>query len=208
MEFSHCLFIMLAPKTWVVLAISVFVSLTLADLHVTRISTTQMLPHKTMIRKRGMLESVLAGGEFGGKHSQSQASPTSSSTSSNASSTASSSASSSASSTSSSDKHYKGEGTHYQPGLGACGAHSDSSDMVVALSHSKYDAKNNGNPNKNPYCGKKVKVEYENKSVEVKVVDRCEACAENDLDFSPTAFKKLAPLGKGRLKNLKWKFMD
>ena len=47
-----------------------------------------------------------------------------------------------------------------------------------------------------------------NGNVEVKVVDRCPGCSENDLDLSPTAFKKLAPLGKGRLKQVKWKMID
>jgi len=81
--------------------------------------------------------------------------------------------------------------------------------MVVAVSHSKYDAKaKSQNPNENPFCGKKVKVTYEGKSIEVKVVDRCPGCSENDLDLSPSAFKKLAPLGKGRLKQVKWKMID
>ena len=81
--------------------------------------------------------------------------------------------------------------------------------MVVAVSHSKYDAKaKSQNPNENPLCGKKIKVTYEGKSIEVKVVDRCPGCSENDLDLSPSAFKKLAPLAKGRLKQVKWKMID
>ena len=81
--------------------------------------------------------------------------------------------------------------------------------MVVALPHSLFDSKMGGsNPNNNPLCGKKVKASFDDKSIEVKVVDRCPGCDENDLDLSPTAFQKLAPLDKGRLKNMKWHFLD
>ena len=47
----------------------------------------------------------------------------------------------------------------------------------------------------------------EGKSVTVTVVDRCVGCARNDLDFTPTAFQKLAPLGIGRISGVKWSFV-
>lgn len=102
---------------------------------------------------------------------------------------------------------HTGEGTYYEPGLGSCGKTSGASDMIVAISHSMYDKKANyGNPNKNPYCGRRIKASYEGKSVEVTVVDRCTGCQFGDLDFSPAAFKKLASTDNGRLKHVKWSF--
>ena len=169
----------------------------------------QMTPHKTMIRRRGLIfpdpVSSSSTSQDGPTSTVSSSSPQSSSApSSTGSSTSSSSGSSSGS------VHVRnGDATHYQPGLGSCGEQSDSSEMVVALPHSLFDSKMGGsNPNNNPLCGKKVKASFDDKSIEVKVVDRCPGCGENDLDLSPTAFQKLAPLGKGRLKNMKWHFLD
>jgi Lytic transglycolase len=42
------------------------------------------------------------------------------------------------------------------------------------------------------------------KSVNVKVVDRCTACDETSLDFSPAAFEKLANQDVGRLYGMTW----
>lgn len=170
---------------------------------------TPVNPHRGMIRRRGWIKSALGGGEFGSTGSPAPTATQSQTTSRTHATTHKPSSSSSSSSDSGQGKEYMGEATHYQPGLGSCGTKNDASEMVVAVSHSKYDAKANGqNPNDNPYCGKKLKVSYQGKSIEVKVVDRCPGCGENDLDLSPTAFKKLAPLGKGRLNELKWKMMD
>ncbi|CCU97831.1 unnamed protein product [Malassezia sympodialis ATCC 42132] len=99
--------------------------------------------------------------------------------------------------------------TTAMPGLGSCGKKNSESDMIVAISHSMYDKKkDSNNPNTSPYCGRKIKASYKDKSVEVTVVDRCTGCQFSDLDFSPAAFKKLASMGEGRLKNVKWSFMD
>ena len=104
---------------------------------------------------------------------------------------------------------HNGDGTYYQPGLGSCGKKNSESDMIVAISHSMYDKKkDSNNPNTSPYCGRKIKASYKDKSVEVTVVDRCTGCQFSDLDFSPAAFKKLASMGEGRLKTVKWSFMD
>lgn len=40
----------------------------------------------------------------------------------------------------------------------------------------------------------------QDKSVAVTVVDRCQGCAEGDVDLSPTAFSKLANQDLGRIK--------
>ncbi|WFD19465.1 Lytic transglycosylase [Malassezia caprae] len=104
---------------------------------------------------------------------------------------------------------HSGDGTYYEPGLGSCGKTNSGSDMIVAISHSMYDKKaNSDNPNTSPYCGRRIKASYEGKSVVVTVVDRCTGCQFSDLDFSPAAFKKLASMDKGRLKQVKWSFMD
>lgn len=106
------------------------------------------------------------------------------------------------------DKH-TGQGTYYTPGLGSCGKSHSSSDMIVAVSHEMYDSKaKGGDPNSNPLCGKEIEAQYGSRKVHVKVVDRCTGCKGHDLDFSPAAFKKLSSMGKGRLHNLKWKFVD
>ena len=40
----------------------------------------------------------------------------------------------------------------------------------------------------------------------VTITDRCEACKEWDLDFSPSAFDKLASESVGRLHGVTWHF--
>ena len=202
--------IMFAPKVWAAVLLAAVLALTLAT-EVSSGHSTMPTPgsHHGMIRRRGLIESILRGGEFGSTDTPAPTTTRSTSTSRTHSATHKPSSSSSSSSDSGQGKTYEGEATHYQPGLGSCGDNSDASEMVVAVSHSKYDAKaKSQNPNENPFCGKKVKVTYEGKSIEVKVVDRCPGCSENDLDLSPSAFKKLAPLGKGRLKQVKWKMID
>ena len=202
--------IMFAPKVWTTVLLAAVLALTLAT-EVSSGHSTMPAPgsHHGMIRRRGLIESILRGGEFGSTDTPAPTTTQSPSTSRTHTQTHKPSSSSSSSSDSGRGKTYEGEVTHYQPGLGSCGDNNDASEMVVAVSHSKYDAKaKSQNPNENPLCGKKVKVTYEGKSIEVKLVDRCPGCSENDLDLSPTAFKKLAPLGKGRLKQVKWKMID
>lgn len=127
-------------------------------------------------------------------------------------SSSSSSASASASASGSSpggDSDHSGEGTYYQPGMGACGKSSSSSDKIVAVAHSMFDQyAAGGNPNANKVCGKKIKATYQGKSTTVTVVDRCTGCSSNDLDFSPAAFKELASTSKGRLSGVKWSFVN
>ncbi|KAI5949870.1 DAG7 [Candida jiufengensis] len=102
---------------------------------------------------------------------------------------------------------FSGEGTFYSPGLGACGSYHSDSDYIIAISHELYDSHNvGGNPNNNPLCNKKIRASYNGKSVDVTVVDRCEACAYNDLDFSPTAFSQLADQSLGRI-DITWEWL-
>ncbi|KAL8372286.1 hypothetical protein RB595_001869 [Gaeumannomyces hyphopodioides] len=103
--------------------------------------------------------------------------------------------------------HANAELTHYEPGMGACGVNSGAGELVAAMPHGLFDAKTpGGNPNKNPLCGKKLKVKGPGGKGEVVVVvvDRCPACKGNSLDLSPPAFAALADLGVGRIKGASW----
>ncbi|TCD68699.1 hypothetical protein EIP91_009983 [Steccherinum ochraceum] len=99
-----------------------------------------------------------------------------------------------------------GEATYYATGLGACGGVSHNTDFIVAVSLPIFNGFPGAgkNSNKNPICGKKLTAHYQGKDVTVTVVDSCPGCAKNDIDLSPSAFEKLAPLGKGRLSGVKW----
>mmetsp|Transcript_1874 Transcript_1874/g.1844 ORF Transcript_1874/g.1844 Transcript_1874/m.1844 type:complete len:230 (+) Transcript_1874:130-819(+) len=103
---------------------------------------------------------------------------------------------------------HSGEGTFYSTGLGACGKTNQDTDYIVAVSHILYEENQvNGNSNDNSLCGKKIKATYEGNSVEVTVVDSCEGCSENDLDFSPSAFSQLADQSLGRI-DITWEWVN
>ncbi|KAF8997412.1 RlpA-like double-psi beta-barrel-protein domain-containing protein-containing protein [Cyathus striatus] len=100
-----------------------------------------------------------------------------------------------------------GDATYYDAGLGACGITNTNADYIVAVSTKYFDTfpgYQGGNPNKNPLCGKNIRATYQGKSVTVKVTDRCGGCAYGDIDLTPTAFSKLAPLSVGRLHGVTW----
>ncbi|KAL8770114.1 MAG: hypothetical protein Q9209_004152 [Squamulea sp. 1 TL-2023] len=101
---------------------------------------------------------------------------------------------------------YKGDMTHYTPGLGSCG-HFDAPSAgrdVVALSR---EMMNNGpNPNTNPKCGSKITI-Y-NPTTKTKhtatIVDTCWACKKEDIDVNVELFYKVAPKGDGRVHGIMW----
>ncbi|KAH6917310.1 riboflavin aldehyde-forming enzyme [Coprinopsis sp. MPI-PUGE-AT-0042] len=100
-----------------------------------------------------------------------------------------------------------GEGTYYDTGLGACGETNNDGDYIAAVSHELFDnfpGYGRVNPNLNPMCGRSVTVSYQGRSITVRLVDRCTACKLTDLDFSPAAFKDLAPNGDGRIHGMTW----
>lgn len=100
-----------------------------------------------------------------------------------------------------------GEGTYYDAGLGACGEVNTNNDYIAAVSHllfDNYPGYNRVNPNNNPMCGRSVTVNFQGRSIKVRLTDRCAACAVTDLDFTPTAFKDLAPNGDGRIRGITW----
>lgn len=103
-----------------------------------------------------------------------------------------------------------GDGTFFDTGLGACGQTTSNTDLIAAVSMELYDSfpgYSGGNPNNNPICGKKVKANYNGKSVIVTVVDRCVGCACGALDFSPAAFEQLADFDEGRIHGVTWSFV-
>lgn len=110
---------------------------------------------------------------------------------------------------SSSGDTYTGQATYYGTGLGSCGITSKDTDYIAAVSQLLYDGFDGytgGNPNNNPVCGKKIKANYQGKTVTVTVVDRCVGCAKYDLDFSPSAFTQIADQALGRLSGMTWSF--
>ncbi|KAF5343420.1 hypothetical protein D9758_011839 [Tetrapyrgos nigripes] len=91
------------------------------------------------------------------------------------------------------------QATWYQPNgeLGACGAPSQNSDLVVALPASKYDGGDN--------CWRHIGIHYEGKYVDATVVDMCPGCDDNHIDISEGTFEKLADLGDGIIK-ITWEY--
>jgi len=66
--------------------------------------------------------------------------------------------------------------------------------MIVAV---------NGKQFEKSMCKKKMKVEYNSKSITVMVADKCSSCESGLIDLSLHAFLKLAPKKKGEIK-VKW----
>ncbi|KAI7474518.1 hypothetical protein KC357_g5162 [Hortaea werneckii] len=113
---------------------------------------------------------------------------------------------------------FTGDLTYYQPGLGACGVTSTEDDFIVALSHILFDAAGSstdagGNSNENPLCGRMLRATRYNeeagaqRSVDLRVVDRCTGCEVDDLDTSLKAFEKLAPSASGRV-DVSWAWLQ
>ncbi|GAA5796358.1 hypothetical protein EDC94DRAFT_622602 [Helicostylum pulchrum] len=83
-----------------------------------------------------------------------------------------------------------GKATYYdvEAGVGSCGIQSSNSDHVVAVNHGQMD--NGANPNKNPKCNQKVKINGPNgKDIEADVVDTCPGCSHGCLDMSASLFE-------------------
>ncbi|KAJ7155636.1 plant expansin [Mycena filopes] len=103
-----------------------------------------------------------------------------------------------------------GDGTFFEPGLGACGIQNTAQDAIVAVGHGVFDTFPGAtpNPNLNPICGKQIQATFGGKSIIVTVEDRCAGCAgAADLDFSPSAFAQLADPSVGRIHGVEWVFL-
>ncbi|KAF8994921.1 RlpA-like double-psi beta-barrel-protein domain-containing protein-containing protein, partial [Cyathus striatus] len=88
--------------------------------------------------------------------------------------------------------------TNYYTGLGNCGAWSQDSDFIVALSTAEY---NNG-----AHCWQHIQVHYQGKTIDATVVDSCPGCSQYSIDLSPAAFSALAPLDAGRIQ-VDWNYV-
>lgn len=98
--------------------------------------------------------------------------------------------------------------------LGNCGAQSQDSDFIVALSTAEY---NNG-----AHCWQHIKVSCRSqpscnknslihlgyldggKTIDATVVDSCPGCSQYSIDLSPGAFQALASLDAGRIPVTWW----
>ncbi|KFA79743.1 hypothetical protein S40288_00709 [Stachybotrys chartarum IBT 40288] len=91
-----------------------------------------------------------------------------------------------------------GEITFFEPGLGACGQVHGPDDFIAAVSHIRYDRES--------LCGRMLRVTRDGRSADVRVVDRCAGCKEDDIDLSPAAFRQvIGDLGLGRVNgNWEW----
>ncbi|CAG8723683.1 11588_t:CDS:1 [Ambispora leptoticha] len=102
---------------------------------------------------------------------------------------------------------HSGDGTYFNPGLGACGEQDNDSSMIVALAAPDFDPSTpNGNPNKNTLCGRGIRIYYNGKSVDGKVTDRCPECKSGDVDMSPAMFDTIADPSQGRIP-ITWDFI-
>lgn len=104
---------------------------------------------------------------------------------------------------------------------------------IIAMSSSQMGTQSNNNQ----YCGKMVEIEYEGKTAQAKVVDKCAGCVSSipvmffmfcsrilswqncqiantlqqtgtSIDLSKAVFEKFASFSVGRLHNAKWRFID
>ena len=88
-------------------------------------------------------------------------------------------------------------------------------DAIVSISHILFDAaQNGGNPNTNPLCGQMLRAsrfdeQYnQQRSVDLKVVDRCTGCDKYSIDTSLYGgFEKLAPSASGRV-DVTWAWLQ
>ncbi|MFI1798061.1 cysteine/serine endopeptidase inhibitor [Streptomyces sp. NPDC020379] len=100
-----------------------------------------------------------------------------------------------------------GKTTYYtDKGYGACGTPIDATSQdLVAVPASWWTSTN---PNNDPLCkGISVEVSYQGKTIRVPVKDKCPSCDRTHIDLSKTAFQKLAPLDKGVINGITWKFV-
>jgi len=104
-----------------------------------------------------------------------------------------SSSGSSDSSNPASGKSFTGEITYFTPGMGACGETSGEGDKMVAISQSLFDQYTpNGNPNKNPLCGKTLTIKGADGADHTATIwDRCVGCAMDDLDMPQEFFNEV-----------------
>ncbi|SMR51686.1 unnamed protein product [Zymoseptoria tritici ST99CH_3D1] len=113
---------------------------------------------------------------------------------------------------------FTGEITYFATGLGACGETNKDGDKIVAVSQILFDkagssSSKGGNSNSNPLCGKMLRATVfdqdrgQQRSVDLRVVDRCTGCDPTDLDVTEDVFKGLASVDRGRVE-VKWAWLQ
>jgi len=106
----------------------------------------------------------------------------------------------------SSETHTGGHVTWFtQKGnAGACGVTHSDNDFIAALDYRVYGDLGA----KSKYCGDKIRVSWQGKSVDVTVADACPTCDNSaSVDLSLAAFKALAPLDVGLLTGVTWELL-
>ncbi|KAL9597418.1 MAG: hypothetical protein Q9219_005171 [cf. Caloplaca sp. 3 TL-2023] len=101
---------------------------------------------------------------------------------------------------------YKGDMTHYTPGLGSCGHYTDPSKHAPVVALSREIMANGANPNTNPKCGTKIAITNPRtkKTHHATIVDTCWACKREDIDVDERLFYAVEPKGDGRVHGIKW----
>ncbi|PVH93870.1 hypothetical protein DM02DRAFT_540596 [Periconia macrospinosa] len=92
--------------------------------------------------------------------------------------------------------------------LGSCGQPIQDTDMTVALAVDLYGASTydvaTGNPT-NKWCGQKINITYNGKTVPATIMDRCPGCTNAGLDVSKAIWKTLTGSDDGdRLYGMTW----
>ncbi|KAF7732839.1 hypothetical protein EC973_000115 [Apophysomyces ossiformis] len=93
---------------------------------------------------------------------------------------------------------FSGRGTFFTPSseggsTGACGPHEADDAPIVAINREQYG----DTSRKSEWCGKKLRISYNGKSVTATVNDACPGCGYGGLDLTKPLFRALAPLTKG-----------
>jgi len=102
-----------------------------------------------------------------------------------------------------SDVHTGGHATWFsQNGVaGACGTVHSDDDFIAALDYRSYGDLSA----QSKYCGQKIRVSWQGKSVDVVVADACPTCDNaSSVDLSKGAFQALADLSVGELDDITW----
>lgn len=76
---------------------------------------------------------------------------------------------------------------------GACGQVNSRGDAIVAMNGAQFG--DYPNPNNAPICGKKIVIQYQGKTTEATVTDKCPSseCAFGDIDVTQEVFLAVAP---------------
>jgi len=94
-----------------------------------------------------------------------------------------------------------GEATYYDfaDGSGACSFDATPNDLMVGA----MNAPDYGNSEP---CGACARIVGPNGTITVRVVDLCPECPKGNIDLSPVAFEKIAPLAQGRVP-ITWQYV-